>query len=65
MNIPGLTERTLRRDFEKSGVTVNSDIQVNVFVLEIGLCNTNSVLFCLVKGLGCSCLSTPQLLVVG
>ena len=48
MNIPGLTERTLRRDFEKSGVTVNSDIQVNVFVLEIGLCNTNSVLFCLV-----------------
>ena len=28
MNIPGLSERTLRRDFEKSGVSVNSDIQV-------------------------------------
>lgn len=28
MNIPGLSERTLRHDFEKSGVSVNSDIQV-------------------------------------
>ena len=32
MNVPGLSERTLRRDFEKSGVTVNSDIQVYMYV---------------------------------
>lgn len=28
VNIPGLSERTLRRDFEKTGITLNAKIQV-------------------------------------
>ena len=35
-NIPGVSERTLRRDFEKTGITLDAKIQVykiNVHVL--------------------------------
>lgn len=45
MNVPGLSERTLRRDFEKSGVSVNSDIQVIEIALEWHLCLVNSYNF--------------------
>ena len=42
VNVPGLSERTLRHDFEKSGVSVNSDIQVIDIALECG-----ELIFCL------------------
>ena len=43
MNVPGLSERTLRRDFEKSGVTVNSDIQVCIVYVRTYI---RLILFC-------------------
>ena len=60
MNVSGLSERTLRRDFEKSGVTVTSDIQVAIIVCTyMYIQSIDPVPFTYtVKSLGCSSIRT-------